>query len=94
MLTESYGDAVRVWLQDGAGSGATVQSGQEIREFGARSLWREVETVYREYADLGGPGAEEFGPTVTAGGQSVWLDSPRTGAMTIAPSPGSVTTAR
>ncbi len=47
-----------------------------VLEYGARSLWAEVETACRWWAEAGRPDVTRFGLTVSAAGQYVWLDSP------------------
>ncbi|GAA4918611.1 methyltransferase domain-containing protein [Streptomyces coeruleoprunus] len=66
---------VRVWLQDEKGSAATAGE-EDVWQYGARDLWREVERVHAEYVRLGCPGHADFGLTVTPGGEGVWLRSP------------------
>jgi protein-L-isoaspartate O-methyltransferase len=67
---------VQVWLQDQDGCASTAITGEDAYEYGARSLWQEVERVYQEYLELGSPEARDFGLTVTARGQKVWLQHP------------------
>ncbi|OKK08210.1 hypothetical protein AMK26_04100 [Streptomyces sp. CB03234] len=68
------GDAVQV--QDYDGSAATVATGEDAYEYGARDLCQEVERVHQEHITLGSPKAGDFGLTVTAHGQQVWLHHP------------------
>ncbi|MEU6080018.1 methyltransferase domain-containing protein [Streptomyces sp. NPDC047108] len=78
MVSHREDDGVRVWLDDGQGSGATLGSGEPVWLYGPRDLWTEVERVHAEFRDLGSPGTEEFGLTVTPDGQGVWLHTPAT----------------
>ncbi|MEU0658572.1 methyltransferase [Streptomyces lavendulocolor] len=70
------GDTVQVWLQDEDGCAATAVTGEDAYEYGARNLWQEVERAHEEYVALGSPEARDFGLTVTARGQQVWLHHP------------------
>ncbi|MGA5407206.1 methyltransferase domain-containing protein [Streptomyces lavendulocolor] len=65
-----------VWLQDPDGCAASAATGEAAHEYGVRNLWQEVERVHEEYLALGSPGAHDFGLTVTAHGQRVWLHHP------------------
>jgi protein-L-isoaspartate(D-aspartate) O-methyltransferase len=65
-----------VWLQDPDGCAASAATGEAAHEYGVRSLWQEVERVHEEYVALGSPEARDFGLTVTARGQHVWLHHP------------------
>ncbi|MFI1826648.1 methyltransferase domain-containing protein [Streptomyces sp. NPDC020412] len=47
-----------------------------VRQAGPRHLWDEVEEALTWWRDAGRPGFERFGLTVTAEGQTVWLDHP------------------
>ncbi|MFH8617944.1 methyltransferase domain-containing protein [Streptomyces sp. NPDC017979] len=47
-----------------------------VRQAGPRRLWDEVEEALRWWRDARRPGFERFGLTVTAEGQTVWLDDP------------------
>lgn len=42
----------------------------------SRDLWADIEAVRREYTAAGSPRHDDFGLTVTAEGQSVWLREP------------------
>ncbi|WP_405575517.1 hypothetical protein [Streptomyces sp. NBC_01167] len=66
---------VQVWAirRDGF---ATAATGEDVWQFGVADLWDEIEYVFLEYAALGSPDAEEFGMTVDADGQHVWLREP------------------
>lgn len=89
--TDRDGDAAQIWLQDYDGCAATAATGEDAYEYGARDLWQEVERVYREYLTLGSPTAGNFGLTVTAHGQRVWLHDPE---RVVEPSPRRPETAR
>ncbi|WP_244375975.1 methyltransferase domain-containing protein [Streptomyces ficellus] len=69
-------DGAQVWLQDEHGAAATVSTGEAAYEYGARCLWQEAERVHAEYIALGSPGVHDFGLTVTAHAQQVWLHQP------------------
>ncbi|MEC4017767.1 methyltransferase domain-containing protein [Streptomyces sp. H27-D2] len=47
-----------------------------VWQSGPRRLWDEAEAAYRWWEGKGKPGHERFGLTVTAEGQTVWLDDP------------------
>ncbi|QDY77751.1 methyltransferase domain-containing protein [Streptomyces qinzhouensis] len=49
-----------------------------VRQAGPRRLWTEVEEALHWWHAHGCPGFERFGLTVTAGGETVWLDDPAT----------------
>ncbi|MQY13786.1 Protein-L-isoaspartate O-methyltransferase [Streptomyces sp. RB5] len=92
--SESDGDdrvtAVELW---GAGGAWARAEGDRARQAGPQALWDAVEAAHRWYEAHGRPGRERFGVTVTAGEQSVWLDSPDrpvpgAGRITPAPPPG------
>jgi protein-L-isoaspartate(D-aspartate) O-methyltransferase len=76
MVHTENGGTVQVWLQDRHGSGAVAESGTDVWQYGPRSLWTEVEATHQEYLILGRPDADQFGLTVTSGGQHVWLTEP------------------
>lgn len=48
----------------------------EVRQYGPRSLWDEVEAGYRWWRQAGCPERTRYGLTVTRTGQHVWLDQP------------------
>ncbi|MGW0705031.1 methyltransferase domain-containing protein [Streptomyces sp. NPDC002643] len=80
---ESYDDgSYTLWLRDTAvTSWATADYEKDREEFevyqsGPRQLWDEVETAYRWWEENGRPGFDRFGLTVTADGETVWLDDP------------------
>lgn len=58
-----------VIFHDGEGEATVYQSGE-------RCLWDETEAGWRWWDREGRPGFERFGLTVTAEGQTAWLDSP------------------
>ncbi|MFF8828419.1 methyltransferase domain-containing protein [Streptomyces sp. NPDC015131] len=76
MVHADGADGAQVWLQDEDGCAATAITGEDAYEYGARDLWQEVERVHEEYVALGSPGGGDFGLTVTARGQRVWLEHP------------------
>lgn len=57
-----------VWFRDGQAA--------RVWQSGPRRLWDEAAAAYRWWEENGRPGPERFGLTVTAEGQSVWLDEP------------------
>lgn len=67
-----YGLKDRSWACVVFRDGADTQ----VWQSGARRLWDEVETAYGWWVENGEPGYERFGLTVTAEGQSAWLDDP------------------
>ncbi|WP_242910856.1 methyltransferase domain-containing protein [Actinomadura terrae] len=62
------------WLWTGD-SGAHVV-GSEVRQFGERDLWDEMEAAFFRWVKWGQPERSRFGMTVASHGQRVWLDSP------------------
>lgn len=76
-LTEGReGTALRVWVHDGRGSGAIADAEGTVTEFGDRSLWGEVEAVWREWGKLDRPTDTDMGLTVTKNGERVWVRNP------------------
>ncbi|MFG2139580.1 protein-L-isoaspartate(D-aspartate) O-methyltransferase [Streptomyces sp. NPDC048650] len=57
-----------VWFRDGEAA--------RVWQSGPRRLWDEAEAAYRWWEEKSRPGHERFGLTVTAEGQSAWLDDP------------------
>ncbi|MEV6987312.1 methyltransferase domain-containing protein [Sphaerisporangium sp. NPDC051017] len=53
-----------------------VVAGREVRQYGERNLWDEVEAAFFKWVEWGCPGRNRFGMTVTRDGRHVWLDSP------------------
>jgi protein-L-isoaspartate O-methyltransferase len=47
----------------------------EVRQYGPRRLWDELEAAYQWWVDAGKPDHTRFGLTVTSDGQALWLDS-------------------
>ncbi|WP_274561987.1 methyltransferase domain-containing protein [Streptomyces spiramyceticus] len=76
MVHAEHDGTTEVWLIDQAGSGAFAEAGEQAWQYGERDLWRDVEETYQEYEALGLPEADEFGLTVSARGQEVWLTHP------------------
>ncbi|MGW7362960.1 methyltransferase domain-containing protein [Streptomyces sp. NPDC054841] len=66
---------VQVWAQHPDGSAATAVAG-DVWEYGPRDLWAEIERTYRDYVALGSPDADQFGLTVSAEGEHLWLRGP------------------
>ncbi|MGV9880954.1 methyltransferase domain-containing protein [Streptomyces sp. NPDC003006] len=48
----------------------------QVWQSGPRRLWEDTEAAYRWWVEKRKPGFERFGLTVTAEGQSAWLDDP------------------
>ncbi|MER5553607.1 methyltransferase domain-containing protein [Streptomyces sp. NPDC002793] len=71
-------EGARVWVSHENGAAVTTASGEEVWQYGPGFLWEEVEQAWREYEDMGRPDPGQFGLTVTAGGQHVWLRDPHT----------------
>ncbi|MFC7470491.1 hypothetical protein ACFQVA_27485 [Actinomadura keratinilytica] len=67
-----YGLTDRSWacvmFRDGAAA--------RVWQSGPRRLWDEAEAALTWWEERGRPGHERFGLTVTAVGQSAWLDDP------------------
>ncbi len=74
---------VQVWATGRDGSAATAATGEDVWLYGAADLWEEIEHVFLEYGALGSPDAEEFGMTLDADGQHVWLREPRTRVLPV-----------
>lgn len=68
-LTTTDGSWAEITLADDDGT-------HEVLEGGPRSVWRLVETAHETWTDLGRPGWERFGLTVTPDRQVVWFDTP------------------
>jgi protein-L-isoaspartate O-methyltransferase len=69
---------MRLWTSD---SEAVVTCGPDqprplVRQRGPRDLWQEVQDAFFAWIELGEPGRDRFGLTVSPHGQHVWLDSP------------------
>lgn len=75
---------VQVWATRRDGSAATAATCEDVWQYGAANLWDEIEHVLLEYGALGSPHAEEFGMTVDAGGQHVWMREPHTRVRPVA----------
>ncbi|WP_405016592.1 protein-L-isoaspartate(D-aspartate) O-methyltransferase [Kitasatospora sp. NBC_00070] len=82
-LVERYEDgSYTLWVHDTAvTSWATVdwepdQEDYEVVQSGPRRLWDQLSTAYEWWMGSRRPGFERFGLTVTADGQSAWLDRP------------------
>ncbi|GAA2671435.1 methyltransferase domain-containing protein [Streptomyces lunalinharesii] len=76
LIDGRHDEALRVWAIDGEGSGAIADADGTVTEFGDRDLWHEIETAWQEWDNLGRPAAEDFGLTVTASSEYVWLHTP------------------
>jgi len=65
---------------DGASSdGSWCEVGEhtgQVWEAGPTLLWAAVEDAHRRWRDLGEPGWDRFGLTVTPDRQWIWLDAP------------------
>ncbi|TLP64067.1 methyltransferase domain-containing protein [Microbispora triticiradicis] len=68
------GEEFEIWLWAGR-SGAWI-TGSEVRQFGERNLWDEVEEAFFRWVEWGSPGRDRFGLTVAPDGQHIWLDRP------------------
>jgi methyltransferase of ATP-grasp peptide maturase system len=69
------------WIATPDGSWAEItlaaQDGHHpVVEGGPRRLWRLVEQAHRTWTDLGQPGWDSFGLTVTPDAHTVWFDQP------------------
>lgn len=53
-----------------------VEDTTRVWQSGPRRLWDEAEAAHRWWVSKGQPSHERFGLTVTAEGQSAWLDDP------------------
>ncbi|MFF7410821.1 methyltransferase domain-containing protein [Streptomyces lydicus] len=67
-----YGTTDRSWACAWFRERATTR----VWQWGPRRLWDEAEAAYRWWEGKSRPGHERFGLTVTAEGQSAWLDDP------------------
>ncbi|MGW4897519.1 hypothetical protein ACWEQL_35505 [Kitasatospora sp. NPDC004240] len=66
-------------LTEPAWSATTFRDGErehQVRQYGARRLWEELETAYSWWTAADRPGLARFGLTVTPDGQHLWLDDP------------------
>jgi hypothetical protein len=66
---------------------ADTDGHHEVAEGGPRRLWSIVEGTHQRWTDLGRPGWDRFGLTMTRDRQTVWFDHPDTGPVTPGPSP-------
>lgn len=72
------------WVLDAAGPGGSWASVDyepgagfyRVQQAGERRLWDETVRAYFRWLELGSPGYDRFGLTVTPGGQQLWLDHP------------------
>ncbi len=48
-----------------------------VTQYGARSLWDEVDAAYLSWLRSGEPSHERYGITVDPAGTRLWLDNPR-----------------
>lgn len=69
ITTTTDGSWAEVTLADDEGA-------HEVIEGGPRSVWRLVEAAHETWTNLGRPGWERFGLTVTPDRQVVWFDTP------------------
>jgi len=71
--------ASSITLADGSWAEVTLtdeHGTHEVIEGGPRSAWGIVESAHETWVDLGKPGWERFGLTVTKNRQIVWFDTP------------------
>ncbi|MFD4831059.1 methyltransferase domain-containing protein [Streptomyces uncialis] len=82
LLRDRRGDTVSVWLYgltDRSWAAALLTDGvprSTVHQSGPRHLWDELTAAHRWWTGHGSPSAERFGITVTAEGETVWLDDP------------------
>ncbi|WP_405793369.1 methyltransferase domain-containing protein [Streptomyces sp. NBC_01506] len=81
VVAEKRDGELPVWfygLTDRSWACVMFRDGDEasVWQSGPRRLWGEAEAAYRWWAEKGKPGYERFGLTVTAEGQSAWVDDP------------------
>ncbi|MFJ8750439.1 methyltransferase domain-containing protein [Streptomyces sp. NPDC102441] len=67
----------QVWASREDGAASTATTGEDVWQYGPGFLWEEIEQTWLEYSALGHPEAAQFGLTVTARGQQIWLRDPR-----------------
>ncbi|MFJ6748255.1 protein-L-isoaspartate(D-aspartate) O-methyltransferase [Streptomyces sp. NPDC091266] len=67
-----YGTTDRSWACAWFRDGETAR----VWQSGPRRMWDEAEAAYQWWEEKSKPGHERFGLTVTAEGQSAWLDDP------------------
>ncbi|MFK8844515.1 methyltransferase domain-containing protein [Streptomyces sp. Ac-502] len=71
------GTSARLFLWDGAGSGALAEEGWAAVYGRRRDLWQELVQAWQEYVAEGRPPLGDFGATVTEdGGLRMWLRTP------------------
>ncbi|MEU4675290.1 methyltransferase domain-containing protein [Amycolatopsis sp. NPDC023774] len=82
-LIPAYSDTAPAasWIATPDGSWAEItfatQNGQHgVAEDGPRRLWRLVEIAHSTWVDLGRPGWDSFGLTVTPEAHTLWFDRP------------------
>ncbi|BCJ33571.1 protein-L-isoaspartate O-methyltransferase [Actinocatenispora thailandica] len=70
------GGRSQLWLLGDDGSWA-VRDDDGVEQRGERRIWDEIAAAYGLWQQLGSPGRERFGLTVTVDGkQTIWLDGP------------------
>lgn len=80
-----------ITVGDGSWAEVTLTDDQgihQVREGGARRVWRIIEDAHTRWTTLGQPGWNRFGLTVTKDHQRVWLDTPNSAhSWPLAPPP-------
>lgn len=77
LLNSGLDGALAVGVRDpGIRSYALANDDGGVTQIGPRNLWDELETAYLTWVEWGEPCRDQFGLTVDATGQHVWLDSP------------------
>lgn len=80
--TDEGGEWWRMWLSDPgvlrSWAAVTCRPGSRIavQQSGDRPLWDEVLQAYARWVSWGEPSWRDFGVTVTAKGQRIWLETP------------------
>lgn len=64
----------RIWTADGSWARVTAGTAHQA---GPRNLWDQVEAAHQVWEEHDGPGRDRFGLTVTADGQTLWVDTPQ-----------------
>lgn len=82
-FTPNTGGLTETWIAHTDGSWVChttdTHGVHHVRQGGPRRFWDQIENLYAQWQDLGRPGRNRFGLTVTPRDHTIWLDSPTSG---------------